>query len=95
MLALGLDAFLIALLLVALMLFWRLEQRLNALRNGQDGMREAARELIEATSKAEAAIRNLRAASQEAGRELQNKINETRAFARTYESPAPPRARQY
>lgn len=96
MLALGLDAFLIALLLVALVLFWRLEQRLNALRNGQDGMRDAARELIEATHKAELATRNLRAASEEAGRDSRSRISEPRAVARTPESAAPaPRARHY
>lgn len=94
MLALGLDAFLIALLLVALALFWRLEQRLNALRNGQDGMREATRELIEATTKAEMAIRNLRVASQEAGRDAQTR-NDARVPGRSPEPHFPPRARHY
>lgn len=66
MMSMGLDAVLIALLVVALIMFFRLERRLNALRKGQDGMRVAARELMEAAIKAETAIRQLRAATQDA-----------------------------
>ena len=61
--------------------FWRLDARLNALRNGQDGVLRAAAELAQATAQAEAAVRSLRATAQEAGRDLQARINDARATA--------------
>lgn len=83
LLSVGLDVFLIALLLVALLMFWRLDQKLQALREGNDGMRQSASELVQAISRAELAIRGLRHASEETGRELQNKIDEARSLMRS------------
>jgi len=61
--------------------FWRLDRRLQALRTGQDGVLRAAAELAQATAQAEAAVRSLRATAQEAGRDLQSRINDARATA--------------
>jgi uncharacterized protein HemX len=61
--------------------FWRLDQRLQALRSGQDGVLAAAAELAQATAQAEAAVRSLKATAQEAGRDLQSRINDARATA--------------
>lgn len=72
----------LALMLAAcLFYFWRLDRRLNALRSGQDGVLRAAAELAQATAQAETAVRSLRATAQEAGRDLQARINDARATA--------------
>ena len=72
----------LALLLGACLFYcWRLDRRLAALRNGQDGIREAARELNASVAAAEAAIRNLRATAHEAGRDLQGRIDTAGAIA--------------
>lgn len=72
----------LALMLAAcLVFFWRLDQKLKALRSGQDGALAAAAELAQATAQAEAAVRALRATAQETGRDLQARINDARATA--------------
>jgi hypothetical protein len=69
-------------LLIACLFFcWRLERRLNALRSGQDGLRAAAEELRHAVGQAESAVRGLRATAQDAGRELQARIDEARKLS--------------
>ncbi len=75
------EAVLALMLGVCLFYFWRLDQRLAALRSGQDGVLRAAAELAQATAQAEAAVRSLRATAQEAGRDLQSRINDARATA--------------
>jgi hypothetical protein len=72
----------LALMLAAcLVYFWRLDQKLQQLRTGQDGALAAAAELAQATAQAEAAVRALRATAQETGRDLQARINDARATA--------------
>lgn len=72
----------LALMLAAcLFYFWRLDQNLKALRDGQDGVLAAAAELAQATAKAESAIRALRATAQDTGRDLQARISDARATA--------------
>ena len=78
---LSLEVLLAVLLAACLFYFWRLDRKLAALRSGQDGVRAAAAELALATAQAEAAIRALRAASTDAGRDLQARINDARATA--------------
>lgn len=70
-------------ILLAACLFycWRLDRKLAALRNGQDGIRAAARELNESVAAADAAVRNLRQAAHEAGRDLQGRIDTAGALA--------------
>jgi hypothetical protein len=76
-----LESILALLLAACLFFFWRLDQKLGALRNGQDGVRAAATELAQATAQAEAAVRSLRVTAHETGRDLQARINDARATA--------------
>lgn len=72
----------LALLLVLTIVYcWRLDQRLNTLRKGNDGMIEAARELAETIAQAEAAVQGLRKTAAETGKELQSKIDEARSIS--------------
>lgn len=75
------EAVLAIMLGACLFYFWRLDTRLKALRSGQDGVLRAAAELAQATAQAEAAVRTLRAAAHETGRDLQARINDARATA--------------
>ena len=76
-----LEVVLALMLAACLFFFWRLDRRLAALKSGQDGVRAAAAELAQATAQAEAAIRSLRATAQDAGRDLQARIDDARATA--------------
>lgn len=60
---------------------WRLDRRLNKMREGQDGMTRLVAELTESTMRAESAVRSLHAASQEAGTELESAIRRAREAA--------------
>jgi len=76
-----LESVLAIMLGACLFYFWRLDRKLNALRTGQDGIRAAAAELVQATTHAEAAVRTLKLTAAEAGRDLQARINDARATA--------------
>lgn len=78
---LGIELVLALMLGACLFYFWRLDRKLSALRSGQDGIRAAAAELVTATVQAEAAVRTLRITAQDAGRDLQARINDARATA--------------
>ncbi len=78
---LGIEIVLALMLAACLFYFWRLDRKLAALRTGQDGIRAAAAELMQATQAAETAVRNLRMTAQEAGRDLQARINDARSTA--------------
>ncbi len=80
-LAMTMEGLLALMLAACLYFFWRLDQKLQALRSGQDGVREAAAELAHATAQAEAAVRAMRATAMDAGRDLQARINDARATA--------------
>lgn len=72
----------LAILLIACLAFsWRLERRLSELRKGQDGMRAAAEELMQAVGHAENAVRGLRLTAQDSGRDLQARIDEAKVLA--------------
>jgi cell division protein FtsB len=73
-----LEIVLVLLLAACLFYCWRLEQRLASLRSGQDGVRATVIELAQATSRAEAAVREMRQTAQQAGAELQDSIEEAR-----------------
>lgn len=79
--SLVLEITLAALLAACLFYCWRLDRKLSALRSGGDGIRAAARELNQAVAQAEVAIRQLRGASEEAGRDLQARIDHAQAVA--------------
>jgi hypothetical protein len=78
---LTIEAVLAIMLAACLFYFWRLDRKLSALRTGQDGIRAAAAELVQATQQAENAVRTLRLTAAEAGRDLQARINDARATA--------------
>jgi Domain of unknown function (DUF6468) len=80
-LSIGLEAALALLLCLAVFFCWRLERRLAALRGGQDGVRAAALELKQAAAHAEAAVRALRMTAQDAGRDLQARIDDATMLA--------------
>lgn len=76
-----LEGVLALMLAACLFFFWRLDRKLAALRSGQDGVREAAVELVQATAQAEAAVKAMRMSALEAGRDLQARINDAKATA--------------
>lgn len=76
-----LEGVLALMLGACLFYFWRLDRKLAALRSGQDGVRAAAVELTQAVAQAETAVRALRVTAQDAGRDLQARINDARATA--------------
>ncbi len=76
-----LELVLACMLAACLYYFWRLDTRLKALRTGQDGVLRAAAELAQATAQAEAAVRSLKMTAQEAGRDLQARIDDARKTA--------------
>ncbi len=79
--AFALEIVLAVMLGACLFSFWRLDRKLAALRSGQDGVRAAVAELVQATAQAETAVRALRASALDAGRDLQARINDARATA--------------
>ena len=79
--SLTLEGLLAVLLGACLFFFWRLDRKLAALRNGQDGVRAAVTDLMQATANAEAAVKGLRLTALETGRDLQARINDARATA--------------
>jgi predicted NAD/FAD-binding protein len=70
----------LALMLVAILCF-RLDAKLNALRKGKDGVAAAAGQLNAAVNRADAAIKALRAHSEEASELLQKRIDEAQAIS--------------
>jgi hypothetical protein len=74
------EGLLIVLLGACLFYCWRLERKLTQLRKGEDGLRDAARELSESVTQAQAAILSLRATAHEAGRDLQGRIDLARGL---------------
>jgi hypothetical protein len=79
--SLVLEGVLAIMLGACLFYFWRLDRKLAALRSGQDGIRSAAAELVQATAAAEAAVKALRVTALDTGRDLQARINDARATA--------------
>ncbi len=79
--ALGFEALLAILLLLTVFYCWRLDRRLNALRNGQDGMRDAVQDLLNATAKAQACILALREATGQSSIELDERIVSAKKLA--------------
>lgn len=78
---LTLEGILAIMLAACMVFFWRLDRKLSALRTGQDGVRSAAADLMQATAAAETAVHALRATAQDAGRDLQARINDARLTA--------------
>jgi hypothetical protein len=81
MYSIALEGFLALLLLIAIAYCMRLDGKLKALRNGNNRMLEAAKELQNSAMHAQNAVTALRRSADAAGRELQFKIDEARAIA--------------
>ena len=75
------NVLLASLLLAALLMGWRLNRRLKALRDSHDGFAIAVRELNAAAARAEQGLADLRAATDEAVDELADRIDKGRALA--------------
>ncbi|MEM6625407.1 MAG: DUF6468 domain-containing protein [Pseudomonadota bacterium] len=69
------------LLVIAIAYCWRLDQRLKALRSGEDGLLAAARELAQTVAQAQIAVTDLKRSADASGKELQSKIDEARVLA--------------
>ncbi|MBR9825807.1 MAG: hypothetical protein GYB36_08395 [Alphaproteobacteria bacterium] len=67
-----------ALLLVAVVMCWRVDRRLNALKSGQDGVRESVIALNDATDRARAALAALERATTQSGDVLEQRVAEAR-----------------
>jgi hypothetical protein len=65
---------------------WRMDRRLNALRSGRDEAISSAAGLLDAMTRAETAVRGLRATSTEVGTNLQTQIDEARALVEKLEA---------
>ena len=77
----GLNLLLAGLLLAALAMGWRLNRRLQALRDSHDGFATAVKELNAAAERAELGLADLRAATDEATDALGDRIEKGRALA--------------
>lgn len=69
------------LLLVAVFMCWRVDRRLNALKTGQDGVRESVIALNDATDRARAALAALERATTESGDVLEQRVAEARKLS--------------
>lgn len=81
MIVIGLDLLLAALLLAAVLMGWRLNGRLSALRASQLDFAKAVTELDAAAVRAESGLTALRAAAEEAHDSLLARIDTARALA--------------
>ena len=77
----GLNLLLAGMLAAALAMGWRLNRRLQALRDSHDGFAVAVRELNTAAERAEQGLADLRAATDEATDVLAGRIEKGRALA--------------
>ena len=77
------EIILVCLLLIAIAYCARLDGRLKALRTGNNRMLEAAKELQSSAIHAQNAVTALRRSADDAGKELQRKIDEARVMAQT------------
>lgn len=76
--AIGLNLLLAGMLAAAMLMGWRLNKRLTALRDSQDGFASAVRELNAAAERAEQGLADLRAATDEATDALGDRIQKGR-----------------
>jgi len=70
-----------ALLLVAVVMCWRVDRRLRALKSGQDGVQDSVIALNEATDRARASMAALERATVESGDVLEGRVREARQLS--------------
>ncbi|MGZ3402517.1 MAG: DUF6468 domain-containing protein [Phenylobacterium sp.] len=81
LIGLAMNVLLAGLLVAALMMGWRLNRRLKALRDSHDGFATAVAELNTAAARAEQGLADLRAATDEAVDMLADRIEKGRSLA--------------
>lgn len=69
------------LLLAAMVACWRVDRRLRALRNGQDGLRETITQLNDAVDRARASLAALDRAAKDGGASLRSEVETARKLA--------------
>jgi hypothetical protein len=79
--ALVFEGLVAGLLLVAAIMCWRVDARLRALKNGQDGVRQSIIDLNDATERARASLIALDRASADASKDLEAQVIEARKLA--------------
>jgi len=70
-----------ALLLVAVVMCWRVDKRLRALKSGQDGVQDSVIALNEATDRARASMAALERATLESGDVLEGRVRDARQLS--------------
>ena len=75
------EALIGVLLVGAAIMCWRVDRRLKALRDGQDGLKETVAALNDAVDRARAGLASLDRASKETGEALDQRTREARALA--------------
>lgn len=75
------EALIGVLLVGAAVMCWRVDRRLKALRDGQDGLKETVSALNDAVDRARAGLAALDRASREAGEILEQRTREARVLA--------------
>ena len=79
--ALIFEGLVAALLVVAVVVCWRVDRRLSALKKGQDGVRESVIALNEATDRARASLGALERATSQSVDVLEKRVSEARVLA--------------
>lgn len=69
------------LLVVAVVMCWRVDRRLRALKTGQDGVRGSVIALNDATDRARASLAALERATRESGEVLEQRVAEARQLS--------------
>ncbi len=87
------EGLVVLVLFLAAVLAWRIDRKLTALRAGTDGMAAAVTQLAEASARAQASIAALRAASDEAGADLEARVRRAAMLADELERMVEPGAR--
>ncbi|MEQ8405115.1 MAG: DUF6468 domain-containing protein [Oceanicaulis sp.] len=76
--SLAFEALVCVLLLAAAVMCWRVDRRLRALRDGQDGMKDTIGALNDAVDRARASLAALDRASKEQGAALKGEVDHAR-----------------
>ena len=78
--ALIFEGLVAALLVVAVVMCWRVDRRLSALKKGQDGVRESVIALNEATDRARASLGALERATAQSAEVLEKRVADARSW---------------
>lgn len=79
--SLAFEGLICVLLLAAAVMCWRVDRRLRALRNGQDGLKDTISQLNDAVDRARASLAALDRASKDQGASLKAEVDAARRLA--------------